>query len=103
MAHRGGVYGYGELMAVLTRPGRDAVPPPYLPGDAPVPDIVHPLIICPGPGIGYDSGGTCPNRGNGLFRQGLDPDKPLPGQIRLYGCPTSIAMSNTVLVRFHLL
>ena len=79
------------------------MPPPDLPRDTPVPDIIHPLKICLGPGIGNDPGVTCLDRGNGLLRQWFDPDKQLFGEIRFYGCSTPVAMSNTVLVRFCLL
>ena len=79
------------------------MPPPYLPGDAPVLDIVHPLKIRLGPRIWYDSGGTCLDCNNRLFCQGFDLNKPLPGKIRLYSCFTPIAVSNTVLVGLHLL
>ncbi len=102
-ARRRWAHGYNQLIAIFTGPGWDTMPPPYLPGDAPVFDIVHPFKICLGPDIRYDTGGTCLDRSNRLFCQRLDLDKPLLGEIGLNGCSTSIAMPHTMLVGLNLL
>ena len=81
---------------VLVIPGRDAVPPPDLPADAPVLDVLQPLEVGLGPVLGHDADATFLDRrdrrpGNGsqsagaAVRLGLAGEihVPLVGQIRL--------------------
>ena len=70
-----------ENIAGVIVPGRDAVPPPELPADAPILDIVHPVEIGLGP-VSRDEADFSGFDGlDGRFRQRRDIDVPLVGQV----------------------
>ena len=71
------LHGHHDLAASTAGPGRNLMTPPDLAGDAPVADIVHPVIIGVGPHLRYDFGLAGFNSIDGFFRQGLHADKPL--------------------------
>src|SRR4030043_398093 len=70
--HRG-----SPLRAVLTVPYRDAMSPPQLSADTPIPDVVHPVKIYLGEAFWHYGDSAIPNHLNSSFSQGLRSDKPL--------------------------
>ena len=84
---------HGYLAAVITVPGRNAVAPPDLAGDAPVADVLHPLEIGVFPLERNDPGTAFPHRGNGLFRQRSDLHVPLERHVRFDNRLAAIASS----------
>ena len=68
---------------MVAEPGRDAVPPPDLAGDAPVADILHPVVVGVFPLFRDDPGLAVLHRCQGPFRQRGDLDIPLQRQVRL--------------------
>ncbi len=57
--------------------------PPQLPRDAPVADVVHPLVVNLGPVVGDENNFAGIDNADGRFRERLDPDEPLGGDERL--------------------
>src|SRR5258708_39942557 len=55
--------------AVGVVPGRYAMPPPELPADAPILDLVHPLVIHRRPMIGYEADVSVLDGADGRLRQ----------------------------------
>ena len=76
-AGRGRVHRDDDLAARLAGPDRDAMPPPDLPGDAPVPDVFEPVDgVAPEP-VG-DVGDLAPLQdGQGMVRQVAHAHEPL--------------------------
>src|SRR5580700_564741 len=66
--------------AVGVVPGRYAMPPPQLPADAPILDLVHPFEIDGGPILGHEADAPRFDGLDGRFRQRLDVDEPLIGE-----------------------
>jgi len=97
------LHGNHDLLALLTGPRRNLVTPPDLPGNAPVFDVVHPLVIGFLPCAGDNPGLSGVHGFDGFFSQGFCLDKPLPGQVRFDDCLTAVAMSDTVRMGFYFL
>jgi len=77
------------------------MPPPQLPGDAPVANVVHPVKIRGFPGRGNDPGLFLHHGGDGLFGQGFDFHKPLFGHHRFDIRFTAVALTDIVRVRLR--
>ena len=69
--------------AVGVVPGGDAVPPPQLAADAPVFDVLHPVVVGPAPVLRHEAGAAVTHRRHGLLGQRPGADVPLVGQIGL--------------------
>ncbi len=85
-------------------PGWNTVPPPKLPGNAPVTNIFHPVQVRAGKTLRNEARFSLRYRLNGRFCQRFHPDKPLPGNQRLNLCFASLAVSYSmgiVLDFFH--
>ncbi len=81
-------------IALVVIPGRDAVPPPELPADTPVLDVVHPVEVGLRPVLGNEAN---PAGLDGLdrgFRERLDLHVPLIGEVRLDNRVRAIAARN---------
>ncbi len=98
-AGRGIFLADNDLPAMVAVPGGDAVAPPYLTGDAPVADVIHPFIVGFLPLFGDDSGPALFHRLDGLFRQGLGVHEPLLRQVRLDDGLAPIALSHRDRIR----
>ena len=87
-----------QLAAVAAGPGRDAVPPPDLAGDAPVADVVHPAVkgVVPGPGVDPDP--SLAHRRHRLVGQGPDRDEPLHRSRRLDDRLAAVAEADGMVV-----
>ena len=66
-----------NLLAVLAMPRRNAVSPPELPRDRPIPDVAHPVEVHLAPVLGRDANVPLLNHRNGRLRQGLHLAEPL--------------------------
>src|SRR4030043_442230 len=74
--HRG-----SHLGAILTIPYRDAVPPPQLSADTPVPDVLRPVKICLGEAFRNYGDPAVLNSLDGGFSQRLCSDEPLQADL----------------------
>ena len=72
--------------------------PPELAGDAPVADVVHPLVIGLGPVRRNEANFAALDDGDGLFGERLGLDEPLRGDERLDGGLAAIALAEAELV-----
>ena len=94
----------GASMATMIRPqspavpGRDAVAPPELAGDAPVVDVVHPLEIGLGPVRRDELDRAVLDDADGLVGERLDADEPLPREVRLDDVLAAVAVADGVVV-----
>ena len=89
--------GDGDVPAVGAGPGRDAVPPPQLTGDAPVPDVLHPVKVRLLPLRGRPRDAPLFDGLNAALRKRLRPDEPLFGKAGLHGGPAPLAVADGVL------
>ena len=64
-------------VAVAAVPGRDLVPPPDLPRDAPVADVLHPVVVGALPLLGDDARALLAHRGERRLRERLRAHEPL--------------------------
>ena len=88
--------GHGDVSAVGTGPCRDAVPPPELARDAPVPDVLHPLEIGLLPLFGNPRDASVLHGLDAPLGQGFGPDEPLLGQVGLDGRAAPLAVPHGV-------
>src|SRR4030042_4364030 len=95
------LFRHNDLSALITIPGGDTMPPPDLPRDAPIPDILHPLEIGLLPDLRDDSSTAISNSLDGRFSQRFGFYKPLERKVRLYDRPTTITMTHHVAVVLH--
>ncbi len=65
------------LATVITIPDGDAMTPPQLPGDAPVSDVLHPVVVDLGEALGDNADAPVAHGLDGPLGQGLDLDEPL--------------------------
>ena len=72
-----GVPGDDEAVAGVAVPGGDAVTPPQLAGDAPVVDVVHPLVVGALVVVGREADVAFVDGLNGLVGEWLDLEEPL--------------------------
>src|SRR3989442_15295399 len=98
----GGRAGDGELAAFGAVPGRDAMTPPKLARDAPVADVVHPMVISLIPILGHELDPAVLHRGLRFFRQRLHAHEPLRGDERLDDGLAALARSDGELMRLDL-
>src|SRR5207245_8762083 len=84
---------------LFTVPGRNLMPPPDLPRDAPVFDIFHPSEVGIAPSFGNDSNPPLSHGPHRRLRQRFDIDKPLRGQVRLDQRLAAIAMPDRMPMR----
>ena len=99
----GRLAGHQDLAAILAVPGRDAVAPPELARDAPVADVVHPLVIGLGAVLGSELDAAVLDGADGRLGQRLGLDEPLGGDERLDGGLAALALAQAHLVRLDLL
>ena len=88
--------------AVVAGPGRDAVSPPDLAGDAPVADILHPVVVGILPLFRQDAGLAAFDGLHGLFGQRCHLDVPLQREVGLdHGlAAVAVAHRHGVIVNF---
>mmetsp|Transcript_4894 Transcript_4894/g.8933 ORF Transcript_4894/g.8933 Transcript_4894/m.8933 type:complete len:529 (-) Transcript_4894:1560-3146(-) len=90
------------LWVILPVPDRDAVPPPQLPGDAPVAEVLNPVEVCALPLVGDELRLPVLNSiDQGLLELGHG-HKPLLGHIGLNDGLRPVGLANTVLVGLNL-
>ena len=89
--------------AVLAGPGGDLVPPPELPGNTPVVDVLHPIGIDLGEALGDELGLPLVYHPQGLLGQGLHLHKPLGRDDGLYVGAAAVAGAHIVLVVLNFL
>ena len=87
-------------MAVGAIPSRDAVPPPQLPPNRPVVDVLHPAGVDLLEAVRHDPRPVFPHRGERPFGERLDVDEPLDAEPRLDHGVTALAVADHHLVRF---
>ncbi len=90
------------LITILAVPHRDAVPPPQLAADAPVPDILQPVEVHLGEALGDYLDAAIGHRVDSRYRQRGYLDEPLLADPRLDGGAAAAAVAYGVLVRFDL-
>jgi len=78
------------------------VTPPNLTADAPVLDVIEPLLVLALPHLGYELRLTPLHRLKGLLGQGLHANEPLFGIVGFHHSVTTIAMADVVLMRLNL-
>ncbi len=93
---------YDHIPALRAVPGRNAVPPPDLPADAPVLDVLHPDEVIVFPLGRNDPGLAAPNRCDGRFCQRLRGNEPLEREHRFQHACTPVAMADPVFVGLDL-
>ena len=76
------------------------MPPPQLPGNAPVTDIIHPVKIRRFPCFGNNFCFAFHHRRDRLLGQWFDFDKPLFGNHRFNICFTAVTLTDVMRVRF---
>ncbi len=94
---------HGRAALVVAIPDRDPVPPPELPGDAPVADALHPLGILVAPPFRDESEASLAVRVEGGLGERRHPDEPLVREPRLHHGIAAVAMPHRMAVVFHLL
>ena len=92
----------GHLAAIVAVPDRDAVPPPQLAADAPILDVLQPVVIDLGEAFRHDLDAAIPHRCQGGFGQRLDLDEPLGGDHRLNDLTTALRARHVERVGFFL-
>ena len=98
VAHR--LFGIADIqVAAVVIPRRYPVPPPQLPADAPVLDVVHPLKIGLLPAFRHKAHAPVAHRLARRRRQLPRVDKPLVGQVRLDHRVAAVAARHRVAVR----
>src|SRR3990170_6139978 len=90
------------MMAVEAVPGRYAVAPPYLAGDAPVADIEHPVEVGVLPGLRDEPGPPVPYGLRGGGGKGFYSHEPLLGERGLNDGGAPVALPEHDLVGLHL-
>src|SRR5438128_10660657 len=75
---------------------RDAVAPPQLPRDVPVPDVLHPVLVRRAPPLGDETNGPAAVRFERRLRERLHFHEPLIGQPRLHHRVAAIAVAHRV-------
>ena len=88
-----------DLAALAAGPRRDAVPPPQLPRDAPVADVVHPVEKRLRPRLGNELGLPLLHRLDRRLGERLHLDEPLRRQHRLDDRVAALAVTDRVDVR----
>ncbi len=89
----------GHLFAILTVPHRDAMPPPQLAADAPVPNVFQPVVIDFGEALRDDADTAIPDGLQPGFGQRLDRNEPLGGNHRLDDLAAALRAGNVERVR----
>lgn len=79
------------------------MPPPQLPGDAPVPDPLEPVEVHLRPPLGDEPDPPVPHRRDRRLGKGLHPDEPLGGDLGLDPGLAALAVPDRVAVRDDLL
>ena len=88
--------GDDHLAAVVAVVGRDAVAPPELTGDAPVLDVLHPVVVGLVHPLGNQLDLAIADNVDGRLCQRLHLDKPLLGDHRLDGGAAAVAGTDVV-------
>ena len=87
--------GHDELAALLAGPRRDAVTPPYLTADAPVADVVEPVVIGLHP-VFRENLGHFRHGGAGAGRELGGGHEPLFGHVRFHHGLAAVAVAHAV-------
>jgi hypothetical protein len=77
-------FSHYDLPAILAIPDRNPVSPPQLPGNAPIPDVLHPVEVQLGKAAGNEFHPSFPDSRDGWLCQRLHLHKPLFGQCGLH-------------------
>ena len=77
------------------------MPPPQLAADAPVPDVLHPVLVHPCEPLRHQSNLAPLHQLQRRPRQRLHPHEPLPAHQRLHHLVAPLAMPHRVPVRLH--
>ena len=85
---------HDDFTAGVAIPGGDAVPPPELPGNAPIVNLVHPIEINLLVVLGSDAHPPLFHHADGRLRQGLHLQEPLRGKQRLNHRVTALARAH---------
>jgi len=85
--------------AGLVVPGRDAVAPPELAADAPVLDVLQPVPVGAGPGVGHEAHAAAFHGLEALLREFVHPHEPLVGEVGFDHLPGAVAARHHQLVR----
>ena len=84
-------------LSVRAIPGRDAMPPPELPTDAPVLDVLEPVIVDLRESFWHDADAAVAHGLDGLLRQRLHVQEPLCAHQRLDDFAAALAAGHAVL------
>ena len=94
---------YDLFTAVIAVPHRNPVSPPQLAADAPVADVLHPVIIHFAEPFRHKLRPALPHSGDSRFSQGLHLHKPLFAQPRFHRrIPVAVAEAHVMAVVFNL-
>ena len=86
------------MAAVVAVPRRDLVAPPELAGDAPVVDILHPVIIGLAEALGHELDASVTHGLDGGLGQRLHLDEPLRARHRLNDRAAAVARADVVVI-----
>ena len=90
------------MAAVVAVPRRDLVAPPELAGDAPVVDILHPVIIGLAEALGHELDAPVAHGLDGGLGQRLHLDEPLRARHRLDRRTAAVARADIMIIRLGL-
>ena len=88
----------GDMTAVIAVPRRDLVAPPELAGNAPVVDILHPVIIGLAEALGHELDASVTHGLDGGLGQRLHLDEPLRARHRLNDRAAAVARADVVVI-----
>src|SRR5438445_10614288 len=88
------LHSYGPVGAAVAC--RDMVSPPEQPRDAPIMNLLHPLVGAVGPVLRGEAHAAVRHDAHRLPRQGPDAHEPLSGEIRLDDRIASLAVSDVM-------
>ncbi len=103
LARLGVVDGNGQTPAGVAVPDGNAVAPPELPADAPVPDVLHPVLVGALEALGNETDAPVAHRVEGGARQRLDAHEPLLRDDRLDDGAGALAVAHGVRIRLDAL
>ena len=90
-----------HFAAVIAVPYGNAVTPPNLTGNTPIPNIIHPAGISFGEAFGYKLGASIVYAVHSSLYQRLHFYEPLGGNQRLYNTAAALAMTNSMGMVFN--
>ncbi len=94
-------HAHRNAVAFMAMPRGDAVAPPQLAADAPVPHVPHPVVVDLRPVIRNEDRASLLNRLNGLIRKRACAHKPLGGNHRLHHHTRALAFAHAQFIGFR--